>query len=246
MMLKPLLAPCFCSLLGAQAVLMPRKRRQAFVWDDAYSNKTTDSVPMWSNLGPDPYLQEFMARPQSLASADVLEVGCGEGYDLNYLLDLGHKVTCIDVSHVAIDRLSKVYANASLIQGDIADDHLLGDAKFIGRFDLVFMRSVLYHLAHPLKRAALTHIYSWLKPGGYFLDLEYDPARNSNMAAQENAQRVAESAVPVGPMFSLPTAKTQELLQSVFKMQSKETENCSWQSPILKRKVYCARFELQK
>lgn len=260
-----LLTLCMCCILGMEANLLRRKQhiRSADTvaeesiarfppsWDDAYGHKTSDRVPVWSNLGPDPYLQDLITRLRPHGVANVLEVGCGEGYDLKYLLESGHKVTCVDVSHIAIERLGKLYANASLIQGDIADDNSMGHTKFDGRFDLVFMRSVFYHLTPAAKLAALKRIHSWLKPGGYFLDLEYDPVRNAQMAAVINTQRGAGSAAPVvqvGPLFSLPTAEAQELLQNFFKVPLKVADptECSWQSPVLKQRVYCARFELQK
>lgn len=262
--LRLLLVPWVCCFLGMEAVLLRRKQHMRsadaategnvarwvknLTWDDAYGNKTSDRVPVWSNLGTDPYLQDLMTRLRPQDVANVLEVGCGEGYDVKYLLEGGHKVTCIDVSHIVIDRLGKLYADASLIQGDIADDSSMGHTNFDGHFDLVFMRSVLYHLKPSQKIAALTRIHSWLKPGGYLLDLEYDPVRNAHLADLVNTDRDARAAVRVGPLFSLPTPKAQELLQHFFKVPSTDADptECSWLSPVLKRRVYCARFELQK
>merc|ERR1712232_426229 len=99
------------------------------------------------------------------------------GHDVTYLLSLGHNVTCVDASAVALSKYAKLNPNATFIQGDVVTMKL---ANFRSRFDFIFMRSVLYHIEG--KRGVLKRICMWLKLDGIFLDVEYDPDQNAKLA----------------------------------------------------------------
>jgi 2-polyprenyl-3-methyl-5-hydroxy-6-metoxy-1,4-benzoquinol methylase len=79
--------------------------------------------------------------------ASVLDLGCGEGYVLEALVDagVGAKLTGIDHSAQAVaDARQRLGDRAEIQQGDVARDR-----PAESRFDTVMMLEVLEHLADP-------------------------------------------------------------------------------------------------
>lgn len=76
----------------------------------------------------------------------ILEIGCGEGGNLKPFMDLGCKITGIDLSQIKIDQGDIFFEghpnrkNLSLICNDIynRDD--------LGKFDIIILRDVIEHL----------------------------------------------------------------------------------------------------
>jgi len=74
----------------------------------------------------------------------ILEVGCGEGHQSEYLLQVCDNLYGIDVSETAIDRARQRVPSAQFAVADIFS-HPWGDEA--GRFDLVVACEVLYYIA---------------------------------------------------------------------------------------------------
>jgi SAM-dependent methyltransferase len=95
-------------------------------------------------------------------SADVVEVGCGDGRlldALKYSCPPAWRYAGIDWSPQAIERLqARGYEGRS---GDLADIDL---SDWAGRFDLVIMQQLIEHVRDP--RRILEKIGTILKPGG--------------------------------------------------------------------------------
>ncbi|MBN1820710.1 MAG: class I SAM-dependent methyltransferase [Prolixibacteraceae bacterium] len=76
----------------------------------------------------------------------VLEIGCGEGGNLKPFMDLGCKITGIDLSErkieLAVDffKEHKNYKNLTLICDDIYN------RKNLGKFDIIILRDVIEHI----------------------------------------------------------------------------------------------------
>jgi len=102
--------------------------------------------------------------PSALAGAEVLDVGCWSGGDALLLAGLGARVTALEehpISAAAAARLtSLVGAPVALVQQSLYRD----DPAWRGRFDLVYLSGVVYHLTDPL--LALRICFAYLKPGG--------------------------------------------------------------------------------
>jgi SAM-dependent methyltransferase len=103
-----------------------------------------------------------------LSESNVLDVGCGTGFYIEQWKKLGVKgLTGIDISDVAISRLSSKFKDTNLYRGDISEkiSHL-GQ----GAFDIVSAFDVLFHIVNDDRyREALKNIHYLLRDGGYFL-----------------------------------------------------------------------------
>lgn len=88
----------------------------------------------------------------------ALDVGCGSGYWMHRLRDLGWDVSGLDFAEGVVSKVRSLGFAAE--QGSIEDARLEK-----GSYDLVLLSAVLEHLHNPL--AALGNVWSALKPGGY-------------------------------------------------------------------------------
>lgn len=80
----------------------------------------------------------------SQKAKNILDLGCGEGTRLNYLLAKETNTTGVDISSSAINMAKKNYPKSRFIQADLEDIPLKKD-----EFDLVFSAYVLEHLSNP-------------------------------------------------------------------------------------------------
>ncbi|RHJ79733.1 bifunctional 2-polyprenyl-6-hydroxyphenol methylase/3-demethylubiquinol 3-O-methyltransferase UbiG [Parabacteroides sp. AM08-6] len=95
----------------------------------------------------------------------VLEIGCGEGGNLQPFLDLGCKVTGIDICEPQINKAKEIYANhpnkqnLTLICEDIYKVTDLDET-----FDIIIIRDVIEHI--PNQERFLPFIKRFLNPYG--------------------------------------------------------------------------------
>lgn len=100
-----------------------------------------------------------------LASARVLDIGCGNGYYTQLLQDLGVKdYRGLDITDVLFPSLREKFPHFEFVRSDIASDVLEGE------FDLVMMIDVVEHI---VKQSKLTHamanVKECLAPEGVFV-----------------------------------------------------------------------------
>jgi len=109
-----------------------------------------------------PYIDQIKKIHQDTS---ILEVGCGEGGNLNPFLDLGCQVTGIDINEVQI-QLAKNYfvnhPNAHRLQL-IASDIYKVDPNTIAKFDVIFLRDVIEHI--PNQKKFMQYIQNFMAPG---------------------------------------------------------------------------------
>lgn len=79
----------------------------------------------------------------------VLEIGCGEGHQTEYLKNICQEIYGIDVSDLAVRRAKKRFPEAHLFVNDLLSYSGKPDGK---RFDLVVASEVLYYI-HDLPAA---------------------------------------------------------------------------------------------
>ncbi len=108
-----------------------------------------------------PFIEHAGAMPPG---SDVLEIGCGDGGNMEPFLDSGHRVAGVDISGTRIQDARRFFSghpnreNLRLVTGDI---YQVGD---LGKFDIIVIRDVLEHI-HNQERF-MAYIKGFLKPGG--------------------------------------------------------------------------------
>lgn len=136
-------------------------------WDARYA----ESERIWSG-NPNPRLVEHVT---GLPPGAALDVGAGEGADAVWLATRGWQVTALDVSRVAVDRVSAHAAEAGVSDRVSTLHHdLMSGAALPGGYDLVSAQ--YWH--PPLDRFG--EIYRTLaaavRPGGVLLVVGHHPA----------------------------------------------------------------------
>lgn len=102
--------------------------------------------------------QYLRARVPADSSLSILDIGCGTGLNASRLIDMGHMVTGVDISPVAIDRFAKLPAEGFVM--DISRKMTFDDAVF----DAVYASEVIEHLVDT--KAFLAEVMRVLKPNG--------------------------------------------------------------------------------
>jgi SAM-dependent methyltransferase len=98
------------------------------------------------------------------AGRDVLDVGCGTGFFTELYLRWGARVTGIDITAVAVERLSVRFPQARFLHGDV------GETPLAERFDVVNVFDVLYHITDDGRwEQAVRNLAGAVAPGGLLL-----------------------------------------------------------------------------
>jgi len=101
----------------------------------------------------------------SLKGKDVLDVGCGTGFFVDWYLRRGAHVSGIDITEVSVGNLSQRYPGDFRVLDITAADY-----QPTRKFDVVNMWDVIYHVVeHESFERALTNIAASLKTDGLFL-----------------------------------------------------------------------------
>ncbi len=98
-----------------------------------------------------------------LVKGDLLEVGCGEGRGIDWLLPKVTSFSAIDKIAPVVDELKKKYPTATFVSGNIPPLSSFSDNSF----DCVVSFQVIEHIQNDV--AYLKEIHRVLKPGGFAL-----------------------------------------------------------------------------
>lgn len=95
----------------------------------------------WASKNPSPIVLEIIKKYNCINSK-ILELGCGEGRDANFLLENGYNVLATDVSKEAINYCKSINVNneKSFIVLDACSSNLNG------RFDFIYSVAVIHML----------------------------------------------------------------------------------------------------
>ncbi|NGO43761.1 SAM-dependent methyltransferase [Streptomyces ureilyticus] len=133
-------------------------------WDGVYAARPAATDPR-----PNVRLTETVT---GLPPGDVLDLGCGEGGDALWLARRGWHVTAVDVSAVAIERLTGLAVSRGLDDRVAAERHDLRESFPDGAFDLICAHYL--HTPLDLDRASVLRAAAHaLRPGGRLLVVDH-------------------------------------------------------------------------
>jgi len=142
------------------------------------------------------YVIPFIEKGMDISpGTSVLEIGCGEGGNLKPFLDLGCRVTGIDLSHSKIENAVKFYQDypkadkVTFIEKDI----YLAENELNEKYDLIIMRDVIEHIHNQLR--FMDFVKQFLKPEGKFF-IAFPPWYNPFGGHQQVASSRILSKLP--------------------------------------------------
>lgn len=118
---------------------------------------------------PNDFLAEVAGR---VPLGDVLCLADGEGRNGVFVASLGHRVTSVDASTVALDKARKLAAEKGVsIETVVADLNAydLGEAKW----DCIV--SIFFHLPPEIRKAIHAKVARAIRPGGHLILEAYTP-----------------------------------------------------------------------
>ncbi|MFD8229383.1 class I SAM-dependent methyltransferase [Streptomyces massasporeus] len=138
----------------------------ATFWDDVYAGRPADVGPR-----PNARLTETVTD-LGLPPGEALDLGCGEGGDALWLAGLGWRVTAVDISAVAVERLTTLARAHALGDRVLAARHDLQESFPPGAFDLICAHYL--HTPFGLDRSTVLRTAAQaLRPGGRLLVVDH-------------------------------------------------------------------------
>ena len=136
-------------------------------WENLYRERR-DTPGLWG-ARPNPRLAEIAGY---LPPGTALDLGCGAGGDTVWLARHGWRVTAVDISTTAVDRVRAVADAAGLGDRVRTERHDLGETFPAGAFDLVSAQ--YFHTPCTLDRAGVLRTAAHaLRPGGRLLVVDH-------------------------------------------------------------------------
>ncbi len=125
--------------------------------------------PGWQLEAHHPLLQQAV-RTLKLQKSKILVLGCGTGNDAAYLASLGHIVTAVDFSPVAIAKAQKTHGETDHLKW-LQADYFENKEEFKNKFDIVFDHTN-YSAIDPKRRGELAKLWrTSLREGGHLLGI---------------------------------------------------------------------------
>jgi 2-polyprenyl-3-methyl-5-hydroxy-6-metoxy-1,4-benzoquinol methylase len=103
-----------------------------------------------------------LLHQRGVPSGRLLEVGCGDGYQLHAAERRGYEVTGIEFSDYAAAKARAGLTRGAVLVGDLTTANIAPES-----FDVCILADVIEHVRDP--RAFLEHVWRALKPGGAVL-----------------------------------------------------------------------------
>lgn len=151
---------------------------------------TSESIPS-DNPIHQRLLRPYVLAPQYV-KGDLLEVGCGEGRGIDWLLPAVTYYTAIDKIAPVIEKLQQKYPKSKFLSGNIPPLSVFADNSF----DSVVSFQVIEHIQDD--RLFLKEIHRTLRPGGLALittpNKPYSLSRNPWHIREYTAQELTDLA----------------------------------------------------
>ena len=175
-------------------------------WDAKYLNNEA----LWDLGSPTPIIKEWAEKLSPKKSICVL--GAGNGWDAMYFAEIGHDVTAVDFSKLAVQNMKKNAFDKNICINIIYENIFNLDNIYFNSFDIV-LEYTCFCAINPNMRIDYVNIVSHiLKSSGQFVALFFP---------------IIEDSSTIGPPFSVDINKTEKLFNKFFKIIKRENPKLS-------------------
>lgn len=174
---------------------------------------------MYTNiLGADRFYIETARCMPAIARAEILDLGCGTGLELDEIYQRmpDARVTGVDLSAGMLNRLREKHGDRRprLIQGSYFDVDFGAEC-----FDIAVSVESLHHFPRDQKTGLYRKLFAALKDGGVYVETDYtapdDEYERFHFA--EMARLRAEQGIPEGAFYHYDTPHTVAHLTAMLK-----------------------------
>jgi SAM-dependent methyltransferase len=164
-------------------------------WDERYSKSESefDWFGTWNDPGTEISLKPFVESALPSQVSEVLNLGCGNSRLAEELLNDGFSsVTSIDISQVAIDKMSQRFRHLpglTFIKMDLMAMTFVNSS-----FDFIVDKGTLdalYTGSRELVKNAMPEIYRVLRPNGLFASMSFGSPENRRLLNATNGNEDA-------------------------------------------------------
>ncbi len=192
-----------------------------FIMASVYTTEiTSESIPS-DNPIHQRLLRPYVLAPQYV-KGDLLEVGCGEGRGIDWLLPAVVSYTAIDKIAPVIETLQQKYPKSKFISGNIPPLSAFADNSF----DSVVSFQVIEHIQYD--RLFLKEINRVLKPGGIALittpNKPYSLSRNPWHTREYTAQELTDLAKTIFSKVSMMGITGNEKVMEYYERNKKSVD----------------------
>src|SRR5687768_11597172 len=142
-------------------------------WDGIYQAGQQHTAWPWSDLVS--LVRRFVAG--DLASARVLELGCGTGANAPFFLASGAAYHAIDGSATAVAVVNERFP---MLRGAVVAGDFTRAFPLPGPFDLIIDRASVTHNSAQAVRQTLDLAFSALRTGGHYIGVDWFSERHSD------------------------------------------------------------------
>lgn len=129
-------------------------------WNRFYTDKKDGKI-----AAPSQFAKDLVSDHQIKPGKHLLELGCGNGRDSLYFLKQGLRVTALDASDIAIERL-KVVTSENGAALFVCDDFVKCRSLYQLRYDYIYSRFTLHAITEEQEDELLENIVTGLAPNG--------------------------------------------------------------------------------
>lgn len=181
---------------------------------------TSESIPS-DNPIHQRLLRPYVLAPQYV-KGDLLEVGCGEGRGIDWLMPSVTSYTAIDKIAPVIDKLQQKYPKLKFLSGNIPPLSAFADNSF----DSVVSFQVIEHIQDD--QLFLREIHRILRPGGIALittpNRPYSLSRNPWHIREYTAQELTDLAKKFFNMVTMKGIAGNDKVMEYYKQNKKSVD----------------------